>query len=798
MIASLNWLKEIIDINLSKSELVKKLTYLGLECSDENRGPSFEGVFVGKINNVKKLANSDHLSICNVDVGMQQKINIVCGAPNVKTGILVPVAVIGANLLNGKLKIKKSKIRGELSHGMICSEKELEIGENDNGIMILDDYLKIGEKLDTALNLSYDTLIDFDLTPNRGDCLSYLGIAREIAILESQDHSALRKKIIDLLSYEYPQSSEKIEEKISIKIEDVDACPFYVGKIIKDIQIKESPQWLKTKLKSHNMKPVNIVVDLTNYVMLSIGQPMHTFDFDKIKTNEINVGFSKNNNKIETLDSTNRKISQKNLLIKDGQNPIAIAGVMGGKNTEIKSTTKSVFIESALFNPIIIRKSAKSIDLSTDASRRYERSVDPEMVNDALEILTGLIIKYCGGEALKGSVFKGEAHDISKKVTFELEACNDFLGTNLSSKQVSNILNKVGIKNDYNDNEYVCYIPSYRSHDVMRDVDIYEEIARVYGFDNIESSKAFSVNFSSIKKSLDLSDNLKLNVSSKGFIEHYSNSLISDKEHKYFAIEDGVSVSNPLNKNMKYVRNSIAIGLIKAVSFNQSRKNNNFKLFEIGATYQSFDKSPPIEDMCIGMAWPENRFISWKDKDKKDFFNAKGDMNSVLDQLNISNYQLKEINKKGFEICLSIISRNKSIGYIGIIHPNILADYRLDKNLVYAEMSLNKLNEILLSDNKYEEPSIYPTVERDISILVSTQYSSEDIMQTIKKAGGKFLNRVYLFDVYKDKSIDEHFNSYAYKMVFQSHDNTLKDHDVDLYINKILKKLKKDYKIKQR
>ncbi|MDC2984646.1 phenylalanine--tRNA ligase subunit beta, partial [Candidatus Marinimicrobia bacterium] len=587
MIASLNWLKEIVDINTSNSELLKNLTNLGLECTSINTGPSFENVYVGKIINVKKHKNSEHLFLCSVDVGDENKLSIVCGAPNVKKEILVPVAVVGAKILNGKFKIKKSKIRGEYSHGMICSEKELEVGEDDSGIMILDNSFKIGEKLEVALNLKQDTIIDFDLTPNRGDCLSYLGIAREIAILESQNHSIIRKKMIDSLFFEYSKNDEKVEDLISINVEDVEACPVYNGKIIKGINVKESPSWLKSKLKSHNMKSINIVVDLANYVMLSLGQPMHTFDYDKIHSNQINVDFAKNDTNIKTLDSQIRKLSDKNLLIKDGHNPIAIAGVIGGQNTEIDSKTKNVFIESALFEPKIVRKSAKSLDLSTDASRRYERSVDSELIEESLEILCGLIIKYCGGKACQGLLRSNDSTHIDHRVTFKLDNCNGYLGTNLKNQEVSDILHKVGIKNKYNKNEYDCFIPSYRAHDVSRDVDIYEEIARVYGFDNIKPSNSFSVNFSSIKNDSDFNDNLKLNISSKGFIEHYSNSLLSDKEYNYFAEKEGVFVSNPLNVNMKYVRNSIAVGLIRAVSFNQSRKIKNFKLFEIGATYKS-------------------------------------------------------------------------------------------------------------------------------------------------------------------------------------------------------------------
>ena len=350
------------------------------------------------------------------------------------------------------------------------------------------------------------------------------------------------------------------------------------------------------------MKSINVVVDLANYIMITIGQPMHVFDFDKLPNKKIKIGYPEKKKSIVTLDSAERKLSNKNLLIKDDSTPIAIAGVMGGQNTEVDKNTKNIFIESAIFDPIVVRKSAKSVDLSTDASKRYERSVDSEMVEIALDLLTGLIIKYSGGEACSDIIRIDESLENKNEVSFSLNKCNQFLGTNLVSADIDFILNKLNIDFKITKDRYNCIIPSYRSHDVKRDVDIYEEVARVWGYNKIENSSNFSIDYSMINRnSFDLVDNLKTILSNNGFYEHYSNSLISDKEQEYFA-SNAVMLSNPLNQNMKYVRNSIIPGLLRAVSYNQNRQNRNYKLFEIGAVYDSFENDKLNEEMysfCI-------------------------------------------------------------------------------------------------------------------------------------------------------------------------------------------------------
>ena len=799
MIISLKWLKEVINTKLDKDDLVKELTNLGLECSDSTIGPSFSGVVIGRIDSLEKHANSDHLSICSVDIGDDSNLQIICGAPNVKHGINVPVAIVGATLSNGEFKIKKTKIRGEVSQGMICSEKELNLSNNHDGIMILDEGCKIGTPFEEFIGLEKDILIDFDLTPNRGDCLSFLGIAREVAILESLHHSDLTKSVIDANTYNIPENKDSIENFISVNIEDYSACPLYVGRIIKDVEIKDSPKWLKDKLGSLGMKSINVIVDLANYVMLTFGQPMHTFDFDKLPNKKINIGYSSSNNVMRTLDSVDRKLSLKNLLIKDGEEPVAIAGVIGGKNTEVDSSTKNIFIESALFDATTIRKSAKSVDLSTDASKRYERSVDPEMVKVAIEILSGLIVEYAGGKSCKGLIQSGKELDGKQGISLNIDECNKFLGTSLKDKDVESILDRVNIKYSKSKNLYTCFAPSYRSHDISRDVDIYEEVARVVGFNNIDNSKSFSVDYRVVSSDrFDLVDSVKDIVSAKGFFEHYSNSLVSDKEHSLVSEYEGIMLSNPLNKNMKYIRSSILLGLLRAVSFNQNRKMKNYKLFEVGATYQSLQKNPPDEDMCLGMIWPGAQFNHWKDSKEYDFFDSKGDIDSFFDYLNLPVHSYSEIDKKGFDVCYAIKVKNLELGYIGIVNSKVLKQSDVRNNIIYAELSIIKLDEILMKKNKFEEPSVYPSVERDISVLVSNQYNAKKLTDAIKKAGGKFLNEVYLFDVYADNSFSKDMKSYAFKMIFQSKSNTLKDSEVDVLIDKIINKLKNNYNIVQR
>jgi len=342
-------------------------------------------------------------------------------------------------------------------------------------------------------------------------------------------------------------------------------------------------------------------------------------------------------------------------------------------------------------------------------------------------------------------------------------------------------------------------VPTYRSHDIKRDVDIYEEIARVVGFNNIENSSTFSIDYKMLSKdSFDIVDRAKSNLSNNGFFEHYSNSLISDQEHDYFANEVGVSLSNPLNKNMKYIRNSILPGMLKAVAFNNNRQIKNYKLFEIGAVYESFSTNPPIEQTCLGIVWPVIKFDHWKNNDNYDFFNAKGDVDNFFNQFNISDYDYFEIEKKGFDVCYAIKILNKEIGYLGLVSTEILKKSDIKNDLVYANINISLFSGLIDKANKFKEPSIYPSIERDISILVSDQYNSKKIADCIKKAGGKRLKGLYLFDVYADKSFKETNKSYGFKMIFQSDVETLKDDEIDEIMNKILNKLKNNFQIVQR
>tara|TARA_A100001011_G_C14312427_1_gene846262 strand:- start:1622 stop:4021 length:2400 start_codon:yes stop_codon:yes gene_type:complete len=799
MIISLKWLKELINTNLDTDVLVSKLTDLGLECSFSDIGVSFGGVIIGKVNSIKKHSNSDHLSLCQVDIGSDSDLQIICGAPNVKNNIYVPVAVVGSTLDNGKFKIKKTKIRGEVSNGMICSEKELGLSENHKGIMVLDGDLNPGDSFEDFVSLEKDTIIDFDLTPNRGDCLSYLGISRELGIIESVSQSEIMENIFKKNPFKIVESGADINSQISVEIEDNVACPLYVGRIVTNVDVKESPSWLKNKLNNLGMKPINIIVDLANYVMLTIGQPMHTFDYDKLPNKKIKVGYSSSDVKFKTLDSIDRSLSSKNLLIKDKNKAIAIAGVIGGKNTEVDSNTKNIFIESALFDSVTIRKSAKALDLSTDASRRYERSVDPDMVKIAIDFLSGMILDYSGGSISKGLIQVGQKPENKDGILFNIDDCNKFLGTCLNNEDIKNIFDRLNISYKKNKNSYICVPPSYRMHDVNRDVDLYEEVARVFGFNNIENSKSLSIGYDVVSsKNNDIVDRIKVNLSNKGFFEHYSNSLLSNKEHEAFAESEGVLISNPLNENMKFIRNSIAPGLLRAVAFNQNRKNENYKLFEIGATYKSADKTPSDEDMCLGIVWPKKQFNHWKDNMKYDFFNSKGDIDSFLDNFNLSEHDYVENKKKGFDVCYLIRSQNQELGYIGILNNKVLKNSGINMEVVYAQLSIDNIKKILIKRHDFKEPSIYPNVERDISILVSGDSNAKKLINTIKKAGGKFLNEVYLFDVYTDDSFNKDTKSYGFKMVFQSSVGTLKDSDVDAIIEKIISRLKKNYQITQR
>ena len=787
MIVSTDWLKEHIDFDLSSEELERELTALGLECSIKKNSPSFTNVIIGKVLSVKKVENSDHLNLCVVDIG-NEKVDIVCGAPNVKKNISVPVAVPGATLDNGSFKIKKTKIRGQISNGMICSEKELGISDSHEGIMVLEND-NIGSDFSSLYFNDDFNVIELDLTPNRGDCFSHLGVAREIALIEGKDIKLKKNKI--------STSSNSIDKKIAIKIEDTDSCPRYCARIIQNIKVKESPKWLKKRLESIGQKSINNIVDAANYILFDQGHPMHTFDYNKISKSKIIVKKSKGKDKIVCLDGATREVTKDHLLICDSDKPIAIAGIIGADNSCVDENTTDILIESAYFDPVTIRKGAKLLDLSTDASKRFERDTDINNLENSMNMLCSLIQEIAGGEVLDGIKDIYPRNKDSKCIDFNYNNCNKLLGTKLNKKDIMNIFNQLSIKVEESGDLFKCEIPSFRN-DIEREVDLHEEVARVYGYDNIEYSESFSSSYSCVKNDKHIRlKKISAILSLNGYHEHYSNSLLSDKENDLFTSGMDVEISNPLSKDMKYLRNSIIPGLIRALSHNINHGNKNFKLFEIGTIHKkikSKNENKYIQENHLGIAWNCIDVRDWKEKNSFDLYSVKGDIQYLFNMIGV------DIDFDNKNNAISVLCNKKTIGRIlntSDIGSKLFAKH---EGLFLAEFNLDIIDKILSSSESIKAipPNPYPSIERDISFVIDKDIKYQEISDTIISVSGKLLKNISLFDLYEGKNINKGYHSLALSFLFNSDSRTLVDDEIDQVIDKIIKTLEEKYNIVQR
>ena len=785
MKVSLNWLKDYLDISRSPAAIADELTALGLETSFESSGKSFTGVVLGKVMECGPHPNADKLSVCVVDTGDDKNYTIVCGAPNVKRDIHVPVAKKGAALQNGEFKIKKTKLRGVQANGMICSGKELAINDDHEGILILDTDKKLGTPIENILKFNEDVLFDLDLTPNRGDCLSHLGVARELGIVENKD--------VKRRSYKLKETSQSTKDEIKISIENSDGCLRYAGRVIKGAKVNPSPKWLAERLTSIGFSSINNIVDAANYVLMDSGHPMHTFDLNKISGKEIKVRYAKDGEIFTTLDNEKRKLKDFHLLICDGENPVALAGIMGGVNSEITDDTTDILLESAYFNPAVIKKGAKVLDLSTEASRRFERDTDIEGVIPAINQLAALIQEVAGGEILKGVADEYPGKKTPRTIQFSAEKCQKILGTEVSEKKIGNIFNSLHILQTKQNGSIQCRIPSFRN-DLEREVDLFEEVARVIGYDNIPSLAQFSGSYTAfVEDDQKLDSLLRIQLQSIGYHEHYSNSLLNKNDTCHFTGGEAVELKNPLSQDMAFIRNSIIPGLLTAASYNEKRQEKGFKLFEIGAIHNRTKKSVTgsSEKYHLGMLWYGEPQSHWRRFEERDIFRYKGEITQVLQSVGIANVSFKVGKESGYQTILKIYSGKMQIGSIGIPKEKILKHYDINTAPAVCDLSLHLLRELWQNRKMtYKAPVLFPSMSRDIALQVTHNIPAEDLLNTIRKEGGNNLIKISLFDVYKSEDVGDEDKSLAFSLKFQSDTKTLTDDKVDQEVVKILKSLK--------
>ncbi|QVK18967.1 phenylalanine--tRNA ligase subunit beta [Mycoplasmatota bacterium] len=790
MLLSLKWLKNYVDISdISPEELAEKITLSGIEVEKVYTLSSATNCVVGEVLEKIKHPQADKLSVCSVNLG-DQVTQIVCGAPNVDKGQKVIVSKVGATLPNG-MKIKKAKLRGVESNGMICSLKELGIEnklvpqEYQNGIMVLDDAAVVG--IDAINYLGFDdTILELGLTPNRSDCLSMLGIAYEVAAI-------LDKEIKKPVGEKVPFSKDP---HFKVKIDSQD-CSLYYAKKIKNIQIKKSPKWLQSSLIACGVRPINNVVDVTNYVMLELGQPLHAFDFKKLNSNEILVRNAKNNESITTLDDIKRELMTSDLVITDGKRPIALGGVMGGQNTEIDNDTTDILLESAVFKPLTIRKTYTRLGLRSEASIRYEKQVDPNRTLYALNRACQLIVEIANGKIDDKLSVASNLVENERLIKITLDKINRVLGIDLSKNDVVDVLRRVKFDFVVLDGSFVVTVPTRRPDISIRE-DLIEEIIRIHGYHHLNKTLPKTDTFGALTDNQTMKRMIKHTLLASGLNEVMTYSLTNEKYISCFNYLSKniqpIKLAMPMSEERSMMRTGLIHSLVEVISYNHARNIDDMLIFELGKKYDYNQEKPQETYLLSGACTGVVSETKWqKQKEIVDFFYVKGILEKVFDKLNIlNNISFIQETNPGKEFhpmrSASILLKNDVIGIIGQIHPNTQKDYDINETYVF-EINLEPIFETKTEEVKFSSISKYPTVTRDIAIVVNEEINVQVLLDAIRSKGKSILKSVEVFDVYQGEHVEEDKKSVAFSLLFENVEKTLTDEEVNAAYNRIVKHL---------
>lgn len=789
---SLNWIKEYLpglDFGSIES-LTEKMISAGLDIEHtEIQSDIYKNFVVGEVLEKIKHPKADKLSLCRVNTG-DKILNIVCGAPNMEAGQKVCVALMGAVIPDGGFEIKKSKIRGEISEGMICSDSELKLSEDHSGIKVLDSKALPGTKFSDYLNLN-DIIFEIGITPNRGDLFSHFGIAREIAALFDT-----KIKIPEIILKE---SGTPTEELIKIKIEDEKLCRRFTGRVIKNVKITESPVWLKNRLISMGLRPRNSIVDITNFVMLETGQPLHAFDYDKIRGGQIIVKTANAGDKFITLDSKERILNENSLMVCDAEGYSGIAGVMGGEYSEITNETKNVFLESAYFDPVNIRLNSKNIGLKTDASVRFERGVDIDKVSYASERAAMLIQQIAGGDVSKDMLDVYPGKKDANFVSIRADKANELLGLNLNSNDLIKLLEKIEIEYAGENGNYLNFkIPEFRRLDLEREIDLIEEVARIYGYDNIKEDPVFSFDVSNIsdygKSERILNDEIANHLTGRGFNQIITKSLIDIEKLRETGNDDEVvRLRNSVSAGLDALRKEFTLEIFKVVrnNFFHSGKDISIKFFETGRTFRdSGDKFIEEEKLMIVLAGKKDVPVFYSGDSGFDLFDIKGEVEMLLSKLNLENYRLFYYNDNNFDgVRIDISLNDILIGTINKADSKTRKEFEIDCEVFYAEIFLDKIKEKLNLNKYYREISRFPAVKRDLAIVVKDEVNYDDLREHILRSGGGNLKSIELFDLYRDEKIGSDKKSLAFSLEFISNEKTLTDEETNGLMKGIITEL---------
>lgn len=783
----LSWLKDYVDIKVSPKEFADAMTMSGSKVEAiEVSGEDISKVVVGKIIAIEKHPDADKLQVTKVDVG-SEVIQIVTGAQNISLGDYIPVALVGS-VLPGEKKISKGKLRGVESFGMMCSIQELNLTKDDypdvceHGIFILEKGLELGKDIKEVLGLN-ETVVEFEITSNRPDCLSVLGIAREAAV--TLDREFIKPEI------KVNQSADDVNKNASVEVLDADLCPRYAARVVKNIKIGPSPKWMRDRLKAAGVRPISNIVDITNYVMLELGQPMHAFDLETLSGKKIIVRRAKDGESIKTLDNQERKLDSSMLVIADSEKPVAVAGVMGGANSEISENTKVILLESANFTGTSVRLTAKKLGFRTEASGRFEKGLDTENIVTAIDRAAQLIEELGAGTVCKGVIDCYVKKAEPTRIILRTDKINEFLGTDIMAQQMLEIFRNLEFEID--EINMMLTVPSFRQ-DIEIEADLAEEVARFYGYNNIEATllvgKASTIGRKTLKQQIE--DRVHNTMIACGLSEIYTYSFVSPKVFDKINLPENdekrkaIIISNPLGEDFSVMRTTTIPSMLEVLARNYNRRNEAARLYEISTVY--IPEELPITKLPI-----EKQLVTIGMYGSVDFYDLKGVVEELLSNLGVTEYEFEpEKENPTFHPgrTAKLLIDGKSIGILGEIHPEVIENFEGHEKTYIGVLEIEPIASKATNAAKYKQLPKFPAVTRDIAMLVKDEILVKQIECVIKQKAGKILEEIKLFDVYKGKQVPEGMKSVAYSITFRAEDRTLTDEEVNKAMSKVVEGLK--------
>ncbi len=800
---SYNWLKQFINLDWEAEKTGELLTDLGLEIEGIEPFSSvkggLEGVIVGHVLTCEQHSNADRLKVTTVDLGTGEPVQIVCGAPNVAAGQKVPVATVGTTLYDDEGKpwqIKKGKIRGEVSMGMICAEDELGLGKSHDGILVLDPSLAPGTLVSDVVDVENDIVFEIGLTPNRADAMSHWGVARDLK-------AGLLQHEVSIELITPSRSKFNVENrtlKVEVNVDNTELAPRYTGVSISGITVAPSPSWLQNRLKAIGLTPLNNVVDITNYILHDLGQPLHAFDASKIEGNQINVKTVEAGTSFTTLDGVVRELHEEDLMICDADKPLCIAGVFGGIDSGVTDSTTAIFLESAYFNPVSVRKTAKRHGLNTDASFRFERGIDPNSTTYALQVAAIMICEITGGQITSDIVDVYSKKIEDHQVFLNFENTTKLIGQEIPKETIKSILSSLDIKvNNVTETGIGMTIPAYRN-DVTREADVIEEILRVYGYNNIEFTQKLNASISGKQpiEDYEVSNKIGDQLAALGFNEILNNSLTTAK---YLSLteslkaEHSVEMLNPLSNDLAVMRQSMLFSALEVAAYNSNRKMPDLKLFEFGKTYHNYPNGREEHKHLSLLVTGKKVTESWNStSETAGFFYIKGIVTALFEQMGIKKTKEGALKNDVFSEGISIGTRKTTLVELGVLKKKVTKAFGLDTEVVYADFNWDAILEAL-AQRTFSLQSIpkFPQVKRDFALLLDEKVTFGDLKNTAQQTEKSLLKEINLFDVYTGDNLPEGKKSYALSFTLQDENKTLTDKQIDKIMNKLQSRFEKDF-----